>query len=251
MLAPPHSLHLLLVRFAVRCSPLRTPCTCSFAACARRCQTRRTHCTGSVAGCSCPCHRSQRQDSLRAGVFARDLLALAASTTFPCFGSARSRPFASPLLSRLSFDHSSGQKDAEGPRAQRTDRQDTRQTARMYTLVALAYLISCCGAVLAHGSTPSPPPVSRSGGYKAGDRQVVLLAMSAGSVAAFVCIMVVVVARCSKPTMQKPPEPNERDAAASARCAQGTVLEQTMDSDVNTCQMCLERPRNVLLLPCR
>ena len=250
MLAPPHSLHLLLVRFAVRCSPLRTPCTCSFAACARRCQTRRTHCTGSVAGCSCPCHRSQRQDSLRAGVFARDLLALAASTTFPCFGSARSRPFASPLLSRLSFDHSSGQKDAEGPRAQRTDRQDTRQTARMYSLVALAYLISCCGAVLAQG-TPSPPPVSRSGGYKAGDRQVVLLAMSAGSVAAFVCIMVVVVARCSKPTMQKPPEPNERDAAASARCAQGTVLEQTMDSDVNTCQMCLERPRNVLLLPCR
>ena len=121
----------------------------------------------------------------------------------------------------------------------------------MYTLVALAYLIFCCGAVLAQGSTPSPPSVSRSGGFKSGDRQVVLLAMSAGSVAAFVCIMVVVVARCSKPTMQKPPEPNERDAAASARCAQGTVLEQTMDSDVNTCQMCLERPRNVLLLPCR
>ena len=123
----------------------------------------------------------------------------------------------------------------------------------MYTSVTLAYLISCCGAVLAQGSTSSPPPVSRSGGYKSGDRQVVLLAMSAGSVAAFVCIMVVIVARCSKATVQKPPEPSERDAAALARCPPGSVLEQTMDSDsdVNTCQMCLERPRNVLLLPCR
>ena len=159
-------------------------------------------------------------------------------------------PLLSYLASRLTTPVVKKQTkpDAEGPRAQRTDRQDTRQTARMYTLVALAYLIFCCGAVLAQGSTPSPPSVSRSGGFKSGDRQVVLLAMSAGSVAAFVCIMVVVVARCSKPTMQKPPEPNERDAAASARCA---VLEQTMDSDVNTCQMCLERPRNVLLLPCR
>ena len=51
----------------------------------------------------CPCHRSQRQDGLRAGVFARDLLALAASTTFPSFTSLRSRPVAlrSRLASRL------------------------------------------------------------------------------------------------------------------------------------------------------